>query len=57
MLIANDCNNTFPIQRHGRLYYLCKTSAAEKRSETLENWHKLLGHCDIEDVRKAEHLV
>ena len=48
---------TFPIQQHGRLYYLCKSSVTEKRSESLEMWHKILGQCDIDDVTKLEHVV
>ena len=34
-LITKD-GTTFPIQQHGRLYYLCKSSITEKRSESLE---------------------
>ncbi len=56
MLIANDGNTTFSIQQHGRLYYLCKTYVAEKRSQTLEMWHRLLGHCNIEDVKRQSTL-
>ena len=48
---------TFPIQQHGRLYYLCKSSGTEKRSESLEMWDKILGHCNIDDVTKLEHVV
>ena len=48
---------TFPIQQHGRLYYQCKSSGTEKRSESLEMWHKILGHCNIDDVTKLEHVV
>ena len=60
----NDCaelistNGTkFPIEQHGRLYYLCKTSVSDTRTESLETWHKLLGHCNLSDVRKLEGVV
>ena len=56
VLITQD-GNTFPIQQHGRLYYLCKTFTTEGRNETLEMWHKLLGHCNVEDVKWLEHVV
>ena len=56
VLIAND-GNTFPIQQRGRLYYLCKTSITERRNESLEMWHRLLGHCNVEDVKKLEQVV
>ena len=47
--VAKEGNN-FPIQQHGRIYYLCKTSSSEGRSETLEMRYKLHGHCNFEDV-------
>ena len=56
VLIAND-GNTFPIQQRGRLYYLCKTSITERRNVSLEMWHRLLGHCNVEDVKKLEQVV
>ena len=56
MLTAPDGTN-FPIEQHGRLYYLCKTTATKKRSENLETWHKLLGHCNVADLKKLENVV
>ena len=56
MLITQD-GNTFPIQQHGRLYYLCKTSTTEGRNETVGMWHKLLGHCNLDDVKRLDHVV
>ena len=56
MLIARE-SNIFSIQQHGCLYYFYKTSKTEGRSETLERWHKLLGHCNVEDVKRLEYVV
>ena len=48
----------FPIQKYGRLYYLCKTRSSEaKRSCDLEGWHRILGHCNKADVLKLEGIV
>ncbi|XP_066925577.1 uncharacterized protein [Clytia hemisphaerica] len=52
-LITTD-GTTFPIEQHGRLYYLCKTSVSDTRTESLKTWHKLLGHCNLSDVKKLE---
>ena len=51
MLTALD-GTQFPIEQHGRLYYLCKTEVTKKRDENLETWHKLLGHCNLTDLKK-----
>ena len=56
MLTALD-GTQFPIEQHGRLYYLCKTGVAKKRGENLETWHKLLGHCNLTDLKKLENVV
>ena len=56
MLISKN-GSSFPIQQHGRLYYLYKSSIADKRKESLETWHKLLGHCNLHDVKKLENVV
>ena len=42
----------FPIKQQGRLYYLYKNSVNDVRSETIEMWHKILGHCIIANVKK-----
>ena len=55
-LIASD-GTTFEIEQQGRLYYLYKSSVNQQRKESLETWHKILGHCNIEDVKKLEHVV
>ena len=43
--------------QQGRLYYLCKSSVHAVRAENLETWHKLLGHCNTNDVLNLEGVV
>ena len=56
-LIAPDGNTVFPVQQHGRLYYLCKNTVESKRTETLKTWHQILGHCNPDDVSQMETAV
>ena len=55
-LIISD-GTVFTIEQYGRLYYLYKAFYNEIRSESLEIWHKILGHCNISDVRKLAGVV
>ena len=66
----------FPIQKHGRLCYLCSKVGCENvnkdssvyksssssvlgpiKSVSLNEWHKILGHCNTSDVLKLENIV
>ena len=47
----------FPISSRGKLYFLNKISQADVRSETLLIWHKLLGHCNCNDILKLPSVV
>lgn len=57
----------FDIHKHGRLYYLHTDDSAETDADTsdvhvnytsdLQDWHKILGHCNFEDVKKLEGVV
>jgi len=52
----------FNIVKHGRLYYLktCDnklTSDSVNYACNLKGWHKILGHCNYDDVKKLESLV
>ena len=40
----------FPIESHGRLFYLNSISNNSDRSD--EEWHKVLGHCNYESLFK-----
>ena len=55
--LVNKDGVKFPIQKHGRLYYLCKTSTDNVRSGSFEAWHKILGHCNKGDVENLEKVV
>ena len=52
-------NVKYPIQREGKLYFLYKISTAipDVQSRTLNEWHKVLGHCNCTDILKLEGLV
>ena len=43
--------------QQGRLYYLCKSSVHAVHAENLETWHKLLGHCNTNNVLNLEGVV
>ena len=55
-LIACD-GTKFQIEQHGRLYYLYKNSVIQTRSESLETWHRILGHCNTSDIAQLEGAV
>ena len=54
----------FDIHKHGRLYYLHTENSAKTDTDTsdihvnytsdLQDWHKILGHCNTEDVLKLD---
>ena len=46
----------FEIQCKGKLYYLQDVTFV-KRSCDLEKWHKILGHCNKNDILKLENIV
>ena len=50
----------FNIRKQGKLYYLHNVSNVVSKREcthTVEEWHRLLGHCNVRDVCKLEHVV
>ena len=47
----------FPIFQEKRLYYLCKSAVNSKRTESLQTWHRILGHCNTTDILKMESVV
>ena len=53
------CKNgaVFDIEKCGQLYFL--NSAVTKKSAThsLQVWHEILGHCNVNDVKKLENVV
>ena len=47
----------FKISQEGRLYYLNNTVTTSSRTRSVKEWHKTLGHCNVDDVRKLEGVV
>ena len=47
----------FPIKQQDHSYYLYKNSVNHVCSETLKMWHKILGHCNVADVKRLEGVV
>ena len=47
----------FPTEQHERLYYLCTNSIVQKRNESLQMWHRIMGHCNVDDISKLEQAV
>ena len=54
-LITQD-GTRFDIEKHGRLYYLCSTVSASGHACDLKRWHEILGHCNVADILKLEHV-
>ena len=48
---------TFEIKQTGRLYYLNSISSSKNNACSLNEWHKILGHCNYGDLRKLEGVV
>ena len=48
---------TFRIEQKGRLYYLNSISSSKNSACSLNEWHKIMGHCNYGDLRKLEGVV
>ena len=57
-LTAKD-GTTFELEDREKLYFLNKVSTGNKKitSLTLQEWHILLGHCNVKDILKLENSV
>ena len=49
-LSARD-GTKFAIKKHGKLYYLNSTISSSG-AHSAEKWHRILGHCNMNDVFK-----
>jgi len=47
----------FDVKKEGRLYYLNKTVPGRDKVHTLEEWHRILGHCNTKDILQLEGNV
>ena len=46
----------FSIKQQGRLFYLNNIST-QNNATTLMEWHKIMGHCNFNDLRKLQNVV
>ena len=46
----------FSIKQQGRLFYLNNVSS-QNNASTLMEWHKIMGHCNFNDLRKLQSVV
>ena len=60
-LVSKDCTVKFPIEKHGKLYYLSTDSSDDDKVDTvnytqdLMGWHETLGHCN-DGILKLENV-
>ena len=54
-LVTGD-GTAFEIQCRGKLYYLSDVTFVNRVCD-LEKWHKILGHCNTNDILKLEPIV
>ena len=50
----NTQGTTFEIHKKGKLYYLNNICSPKKVMLSLEDWHKIMGHCNVDDILKFE---
>ena len=48
---------TFGIEQKGRLYYLNSICSSKNSACSLNEWHKIMGHCNYGDLRRLEGVV
>ena len=47
----------FNVEKSGKLYYLNNVNLNKEKSLSLQMWHRILGHCNKNDVLKLESVV
>ena len=47
----------FEIEQKGRLYYLNSISSSKNNASSLMEWHRIMGHCNFQDLRKLKNVV
>ena len=55
-LRASD-GTVFNIEKQGKLYYINSMNPVKRRTHSIEEWHKILGHCNVNDVFKLPNVV
>ena len=48
---------TYDIEKQGRLHFLNNTVTGNNKTHTVEEWHRILGHCNARGVRRLEGIV
>lgn len=56
-LIAGNGKAKFNIEKRDKLYFLNNVCTLKCNSHTVEEWHRILGHCNVKDVIKLENVV
>ena len=67
LMMTKDRTTTFDIEEYDRLYYLKTVSETDQDrhmkddrvnlSLDIKEWHEILGHCNLDDIRKLENVV
>ena len=57
--LTSKDGTTFQFDEKEKLYFLNKVTTGNKKknSHTLQEWHNILGHCNVKDVLKLENVV
>ena len=50
-------NGVFEIKKRGQLYFLNSAVSGKSATHSLQEWHEILGHCNMNDVMKLESVV
>ena len=48
---------TFNIIKSGKLYYFNNVRCSNSTSRSLNEWHRTMGHCNLQDILKLECIV
>ena len=55
--LETSTGHTFGIKKQGKLYYLNNIKTAKSSQRSLTEWHRILGHCNTQDVLSLESVV
>ena len=50
-------NGVFEIEKCGQLYFLNSAVSGKSAPHSMQEWHEILGHCNMNDVMKLENVV
>ena len=54
---TSEEGSKFEVKKKGRPYYLNSISSSTNNASTIQEWHRILGHCNCGDIRKLEKVV